>query len=103
MTFKIRQKIISVLIAAAVTLSVPFTINAENESIDDIMAAMTTEQKVAQMIMPAVRYYEDESGSRQNMTELKGKIKDLIDKYPFTGVILYAMNITGTEQTAPYR
>lgn len=92
-------RIISVLVSAAMMLNMSFAVSAADDRIDNMIENMTTSQKIAQMIMPSVRYYEDGNGTRQNMTELNGVMKDLIGKYPFSGVILYAMNITSTEQT----
>lgn len=58
-----------------------------------IMAEMTTEDKIAAMLMPAFRYY-DGSG----VTSLNDKQKSVIAKFGFAGVILFAQNNTSTEQ-----
>ena len=91
--------IISFILLLAIISGTLFVASAQNADIDEIIAGMSTKQKIAQMIMPSVRYFADENGTKKNMTELAGVMEDLIGKYPFSGVILYAMNITGTEQT----
>ena len=93
------RRIISVLIAVAAIMNIAFAVNAADDRIGDIVAQMTTEQKISQMIMPSLRYYADENGEKQPMTALNGVMGDLIRKHQFAGVILFAMNTTGTEQT----
>ena len=95
----LKSKIISSLLSASIMLNYAAVVRAENDSVDEMIANMTTKQKIAQMHMPSVSFYADADGKQQNLTVLQGEIKKLIEKYPFSGVILYAMNITGTEQT----
>ncbi|MCR5352826.1 MAG: glycoside hydrolase family 3 protein [Clostridiales bacterium] len=92
-------RIISFVLSFAIVLGMSFAVFAADESVENIAAGMSTKQKITQMIMPSVRYFADSNGTRKSMTELDGVMKDLIEKYPFAGVILYAMNITSTEQT----
>ena len=43
----------------------------EAKSPEEILAVMSTEEKIAQMLMPEIRYYQDEQGKTQAVTELR--------------------------------
>lgn len=96
---KKTPRIISILIVIAAIMNISFAANAADDRIADIVAQMTTEQKISQMIMPSLRYYADENGEKKPLTALNGVMGDLIRKHQFAGVILFAMNTTSTEQT----
>ncbi len=73
----------------------------EGYSDDDIrsmIAGMTTEQKVAQMITIDVRKYGPDADNIKPVTELPDELKAMLNKYDFGGVILFQDNVTGTEQ-----
>lgn len=61
-----------------------------------LLAGMTTEEKVSQMLMPALRYYADEDGKLQGMTELTADHKALLERHGFAGVVLFAQNAVDT-------
>lgn len=61
---------------------------------EQILNNMTTEEKIAQILMPAFRTYNG-----QNVTSLNEKIEDIIAKRGFAGIILFAENNSSTEQT----
>ena len=65
----------------------------------DMLAAMTTRQKIAQMLMPDIRYYTS-SGSSVPVTELTDELYAAIRDLGLGGVILFAQNIQSAEQTA---
>lgn len=94
-----KKKILAVFMAAAVCISslVPtFQAKAANTP-QSLLDRMTTEQKVAQLLMPAFRY---KRGSREEgMTTLDPSVRDLLKQYGFAGVILYSENMTDTAQT----
>ncbi|MCR5108461.1 MAG: hypothetical protein K6B28_09890 [Lachnospiraceae bacterium] len=63
---------------------------------EDILSKMTTEQKLAQMMVVTLRSNLDDSEFAQ---ELSGDYSDLFTKYDFGGVILYKGNIVDADQT----
>ena len=63
---------------------------------ESLLAAMSTEQKVAQMMMPAFRYYTDENGDKQPVTEMRDDIRDMLEKYGFAGAIFFLQNAQDT-------
>ena len=64
------------------------------QTVTGLVSDMSTEEKVAQMLMPALRYYNGEG-----VTELSEKAKFILEKRGFSGVILFAQNNVSTEQT----
>jgi len=67
--------------------------------IDRIIEKMTAEQKIAQMLMPAFRYYRDEKGLFCGVTEMRPDMKRMFEKYCFAGTMLFAQNADDTEST----
>lgn len=63
---------------------------------ESILAGMSTEEKVAQIIMPTFRWYPDENGEKQNVTELPADVAAILEKYGFAGVTLFAQNTGDT-------
>ena len=68
-------------------------VNALEKSKEEILDAMTTEEKVAQMLMPAFRQYDG-----NNVTQMNPKLEEVLNKYSFSGVILFSQNNQSTEQ-----
>ncbi|MBQ9415596.1 MAG: hypothetical protein IJU20_02000 [Clostridia bacterium] len=62
----------------------------------ELMQRMTTEQKVAQLIMPAFRQYTDSQGKRQDVVRMYPEMERILSSYPFAGVMLFAMNLKTT-------
>ena len=63
-----------------------------------MLARMTTEEKIAQMLMPAFQGYTDEKGEVQKLTEMRPEIAETLKKHGFAGVIFFAANMADTEQ-----
>ena len=63
-----------------------------------ILASMSTEEKISQMIMPAFRYWTGEDGSLTNLTEMRPEVAQILQKRGFSGVILFAQNAGNTEK-----
>ena len=61
---------------------------------EDFLSTMTTEEKVAQMLMPAFSTYDG-----VKVTTLNEQLENLIANHGFAGVILFAQNNNSTEQT----
>ena len=78
-----------------------FPINSDSlaaQSPETMLARMTTEQKIAQMLMPAFSNYTDETGAAQKLTEMRPEIAETLKKHGFAGVIFFAANMADTEQ-----
>ncbi len=64
------------------------------ETADSVVASMTIEQKLAQMIMPSLRTWND-----QDLTAMNGELSSVLAKYDFGGVILFSQNTKDATQT----
>ena len=65
--------------------------------LEDIVSGMSTDEKISQLIIPAIRSWDGE-----NVTDLSlaPDLKAALRKHQYGGIILFGENITGTEQTA---
>lgn len=71
------------------------------DRIGSILAAMSTKQKIEQMIVPSVRYNSTNAeGEMVGLTELPPAMAEALGKHAFGGVLLYAENIQDNEQAA---
>lgn len=101
---------------------------SDHDKAAELTASMETRQKIAQMIMLNIRYWNDSTGAEtdeeqpgeeqndgeQNgdeqteptepspQTALSEQMAALIGQYDFGGVLLYADNMSGTEQTTRF-
>lgn len=57
---------------------------------------MTTEQKIAQLLMPAFYYRQDEEGKRTGVDEIYPEMEEILRKYGFGGVIFNLQNARET-------
>ncbi|MBR4530447.1 MAG: glycoside hydrolase family 3 C-terminal domain-containing protein [Lachnospiraceae bacterium] len=64
-----------------------------------MLAAMDTKHKLAQMLMPDIRIWK-EAVSGKGVTTLGPELADAIARYGFGGVILFAENLEDAEQAA---
>ncbi|MBR0105326.1 MAG: glycoside hydrolase family 3 protein, partial [Firmicutes bacterium] len=69
----------------------------KNDRAEKIVSQMTTDEKISQMIIPAIRTWEGE-----NVTDLDAfpELKSALQAHQYGGIILFGANITGTAQTA---
>lgn len=101
----IGRKIFSLITAAALacggagSLSVSADSAAGGRTAAEIVSGMTLEQKIAQMIIIQCRTWS-ENGEKTDVTSINQPIAELLGRYSMGGVILYAENVKGTEQTA---
>lgn len=60
-----------------------------------ILEGMTMDEKIAQMIIPAIRTWNEEP-----VTDLSAvpELADALKKHPYGGIILYGSNVTGIKQ-----
>jgi len=81
------------------TMSITPTIQTKALTPEDqatkIVSEMTIEEKVGQMLMPDFRNWNS-----SGFTVMNDEVKGVIEKYHLGGVILFAENVKGTEQTA---
>lgn len=101
-----KKKIILLIFIVAIVVAVVAILNLNNNqkqeegqtytqlSIEEIFNNMSTTDKIAQMLMPAFRTYNN-----SNVTSLNDDIKSTLQKYGFAGVILFDENNDTTEQT----
>ena len=71
---------------------------APEVDLDAIISDMTTEEKVAQLLMPAFRSYSPDGYTYKYVTELPEDLAGLLSRHGFGGVILFAENSESTEQ-----
>lgn len=100
------KKIAAILMAATIVSTTFLLPNKEVMAIDsgvkakDIVANMTLEEKLGQMIMPDFRKWQEEGQeSQQDLTKVNDEIAAIIDKYDLGGVILFAENVKKADQT----
>ena len=66
------------------------------DEIAEMVAGMTTEQKLAQMMVVALR---SDPGNTKTATEVTPAYEELLKKYDFGGIILFGGNIVDMQQT----
>ena len=67
--------------------------------VQKMVSQMSTRDKITQMLMPDFRNW-NVNGQEKGVTSLNPDIRAALKKYKFGGVILFAENVVGTEQTA---
>ncbi len=95
---------VNVLSSAGLTAYAEDSVKSSHEAAAEMTASMPLRQKLAQMIMLNVRYWSDDGseGNRSGQETLPAQVEELLEKYSFGGVLLFAQNVTGTEQTVRY-
>ncbi len=70
--------------------------NFNGDDIEEVVANMTTEEKISQMIVPAFRTWDT-----VNVTDLQAvpELAQALQAHNYGGVILYSANISNVEQT----
>ena len=68
----------------------------EDEEILKTISEMTTQEKLAQMMIVALR---SDAGNTKNATEIDSDYAEMMSKYDFGGIILFAGNIVDPAQT----
>lgn len=83
------------LLAAALPARVSGNTLPAETGIDRIVAEMTMDEKISQMIIPAIRTWNE-----VNVTDLDAApdLKAALRKHQYGGIILFGTNISGTEQ-----
>ncbi|MGG1595623.1 beta-N-acetylhexosaminidase [Terribacillus saccharophilus] len=100
--FKKKWAAAALVAALSVTALVgikPTDVKAETD-VKAIVEGMSVEQKVGQMLMPDFRNWQKQGESKATgFTEMNDEVGSIIQKYDLGGVILFAENVVGTEQT----
>lgn len=89
--------VLSVLILIMSAAIIP--VGAAESKAERYLASMTTEDKIAQMIMPAFRYTVNAQGKKVEVTEITDDIADSLKKHSYSGVILFGQNTPTNEGT----
>jgi beta-N-acetylhexosaminidase len=101
-TMKMRKRktvfvVLMMLIAMSVNAcgSVNVYINDHRDRAQNIVSEMSMDDKISQMIIPAIRTWNEE-----NVTDLNRvpELKEALKKHQYGGIILFGSNITGSEQ-----
>ncbi|EHR35486.1 hypothetical protein HMPREF9709_00438 [Helcococcus kunzii ATCC 51366] len=100
-----KRKLLSILLAFVlifqfIPLGTAEAANTSGKSVDEIVAGMTLDEKIGQMLMVEFRNWKTADQTElKPVTELNSEIKEAIQKYKFGGIILFAENVVETEQT----
>ena len=101
-TMRILRKVISVttilgmiLVAGCSGVNGNET-EAYEESAESILSAMSLDDKISQMIIPAIRSWD--GVDLTNLSEASG-LAEALRKHQYGGVILFAMNVKDVSQT----
>ena len=88
--------------AACIQGSAPLSAYAEEdggviEEVKEIVSSMTMDEKISQMIIPAIRKWNGE-----DVKDLSAfpELAEALRKHQYGGIILFGSNVAGTEQTA---
>ena len=95
-------RMIAPAIALLTVMSVIFTMtgcsfgNDPSGKIDRVISKMSMDEKISQMIIPAIRTWNEEA-----VTDLQAvpELQEALRRHQYGGVILYGGNITGGEQS----
>ena len=72
-----------------------------DETVEEIVSDMTLDEKISQMIIPAIRTWQAEGAEKaQNVTELSNAegLAETLRAHQYGGIILFGSNVAGTEQ-----
>lgn len=94
-----KKNLLSIVLSLVLAvLIIPTAVHADT-TVETRLNEMTLREKIGQLIMPDFRYWTVEGGSESGVTVMNDEIEQIVKDYQFGGVILFAQNVTGTEQT----
>ena len=93
------NKVLSILLALCLLLP-SAAWGEEIETPEKMLEAMSTEQKIAQLLMPAFYYYTNEDGKQIGVSEIRPEIEAMLQKYGFGGVIFNLQNAQDNKKAA---
>jgi len=87
---RILRKLLSMMICLVMLASCTALAESGSEvrTPESILAAMSTEQKIAQMLVPDFYRYTDADGNKQSVTEVRPEMEALLKKYGFGGIMI---------------
>ncbi len=86
-----KLMLIAVMLVCLFTMS--FACVAESGALSgEMLSSMTTEQKIAQLLMPAFYYHETEDNPKAGVQEIYPEMEAMLHKYGFGGVIFNLQN-----------
>ena len=85
-------KCLSVLLAAVMTAALLAMPACAADPCETMLAEMTTEEKISQMVMPTFRYITGADGKTQPLEEITPEVTAILQKRGFAGVIFFAQN-----------
>ena len=94
-----RRKLTALALAATLALSLLTVSCKAADPCEEMLAGMTTQEKISQMIMPAFRTWPDAAGKAQGVTAINSDIAACLQRHGFAGVILFAENVPDAAQT----
>ena len=98
----IMKKTLSLFLALTISLTPAVSASAQSESdteeavsAEEILSSMTLDDKISQMIIPAVRAWD-----QVNLTDLSAapELAEALRKHQYGGIILFGSNVTGPGQ-----
>ncbi len=98
----IMKKTLSLFLALTISLTPAVSASAQSESdteeavsAEEILSSMTLDDKISQMIIPAVRAWDE-----VNLTDLSAapELAEALRKHQYGGIILFGSNVTGPGQ-----
>lgn len=89
---KIKKLMVLSVLVMLIEMILPKNVTAQIDKIEEILANMSNEEKIAQMIMPSFREGYGYEVNYDNIT-------DIISSYNFAGVILFSENTPDIEST----
>lgn len=96
------KRILAAMILASMLMGmVPMNTAAEENNIRQIMAQMSLRDKIAQMLMVEIGYWDEnpqDDVEKVPFTQMNNQVREILGQYRFGAVIYFAQNLTGTEQ-----
>ncbi len=89
---------LSLFLVLSVLLPLTPSALAEPSQAASLLAQMTTEEKIAQLLMPAFYYYRTELGERREVSEMQPGIERLLQRHAFGGIIFNLRNAQDNEK-----
>ena len=98
-----NKSFMALLLCCSLLIGIPFSVSANAatpQTAEQIVDSMSERDKITQILMPAFREWKDSGASGYtDVTSLDSELSQVIKDYHFGGVILFAMNVTGSDQT----
>lgn len=97
-----KKMMAAVLAAVLLAGLLPTPAGAAGERVEDMLKQMSLRDKLTQMLMVELRNWDEDPEDgvpRSGFTVMNPQVRQLLGDYRFGGVILFAQNLTDTEQS----